>query len=95
MSLHNDIMNIQNTRYDPAFTEGVRLAMYNQGHKDARHSAAELALTYEKREAELERLLEWALDFMAKNPPKKNPIGDDFKNLKDANDILDRVGEYK
>jgi len=44
---------------------------------------------------ELERLLEWSLDFMAKNPPKIGPIGEDFKNLNDANDILDREGEYK
>lgn len=54
MSLHNEIMNI------PALVpaeahEGGNVYAYKIGHRDARHSAAELSLKYETL---IERLLD-------------------------------------
>lgn len=94
MGLHNDIMNLQTPKGIENLPTNVRL-VYKYGHRDARHAAAELTIAHEKRMGELERLLEWSLDFIAKNPPKTCPVGEDFKNLKNANDILDGTGEYK
>ena len=46
MSLHNDIMNIQVPAEIKDQKAGDRI-VYKNGHRDARHEAAELALTYE------------------------------------------------
>jgi hypothetical protein len=47
MSLHNDIMNLRTVAYIETLVDPVRVA-YKDGHKTARHSAAELALKYER-----------------------------------------------
>lgn len=57
MSLFGDIMNIQTGAHVEDFPQECRLS-FNNGHKAARHEAAELALTYENLVDTLERELE-------------------------------------
>lgn len=54
MSLHNEIMNIQENP-DNRFNSYESPKAYNIGHGDARHAAAELSLKYD---ALIERLLD-------------------------------------
>jgi len=58
MNLHSDIMNIQTKKVQEiqAIKEGGSspILMYRQGHRDARHAAAEVSLKAEARIEELE-----------------------------------------
>lgn len=54
MSLHNEIMNIQDKAAENNYQHSHATA-YKIGHRDARHAAAELSLKYENL---IERLLE-------------------------------------
>ena len=56
MSLHNDVMNLPCVLPEAATNHAVKLA-FKMGHKQARHAAAELALSYDKRIEELETAL--------------------------------------
>lgn len=65
MNLHNEIMNIQNKRVRPKSNspyEGCEYHGYVVGHRDARHSAAELSLKGEARIEELEEMLKWYVE---------------------------------
>lgn len=58
MNLHNQIMNIQvdeKTIWHKYGTDGAYA--YKEGHRDARHAAAELSLKAEARIEELESIL--------------------------------------
>lgn len=47
MTLHRDIMNIPVPRVD--YSEfGNKIIAYKSGHRDARHSAAEMCVEYEQ-----------------------------------------------
>ena len=63
MSLHDDIMNIPAGRTDDTFVDNMDRYFYKEGHRDARHAAAELAIeadkTIEEMKYELERVLDW------------------------------------
>ena len=56
MSLHNEIMNIQHKQGREDFLDSVGYGAYSEGHRDARHAAAELALKYD---AEIEGLKDY------------------------------------
>lgn len=49
MNLHNEIMNIPTGQLQEmaAVEERNRILVYRMGHRDARHSAAELSLKFE------------------------------------------------
>lgn len=44
MNLHNEIMNITEKRPDSSFESTHDRLLYKEGHRDARHAAAELSL---------------------------------------------------
>lgn len=44
--LHDQIMNIQYRRADDSFLNAASRLLYKEGHRDARHAAAELAIGY-------------------------------------------------
>jgi len=46
MSLYGDIMNIPTSATVEAMPKNLRV-LYKQGHRDARHTAAEMVLKYE------------------------------------------------
>ena len=51
MNLHNEIMNIPCETGDPrlmSMAEEANQYQYREGHRDARHAAAELSLKYER-----------------------------------------------
>ncbi len=52
MSYHNEMMNIQSAVEDYDYM-GCQVYSYNEGHLDARHAAAEIALKADKEIAEL------------------------------------------
>lgn len=60
MNLHNEIMNIQidTNKIVPKHISPVGNHAYKEGHRDARHAAAELSLKAESRIKELEEQLE-------------------------------------
>lgn len=65
MNLHNEIMNIQINEkniWHKYGTDGTYA--YKEGHRDARHSAAELSLKAEARIEELEFLLKEAIPWL-------------------------------
>jgi hypothetical protein len=62
MSLHNDIMDIQEKRLDSQFPDGISRVMYKEGHRDARHAAAELAIKADARIEALEAALQEIAD---------------------------------
>ena len=53
MSLHNEIMNIPVQYSRSEFGKEVHYLHYSEGHRDARHSAAELSLKYDRLIEEL------------------------------------------
>jgi len=53
MNLHNDIMNIAEKRPDFSFENTHDRVLYKEGHRDARHAAAELAMQADSRIEEL------------------------------------------
>lgn len=59
MNLHNEIMNIQidTNKIVPKYISPVGNHAYKEGHRDARHAAAELSLKTEARIEELEEAL--------------------------------------
>lgn len=63
MNLHNEIMNIpvDNRKHLDAVS-GAGAAAYKFGHRDARHSAAELSLKADARIEELEEMLLWYVE---------------------------------
>lgn len=68
MNLHNLIMNIRvNNKLKEDWTDvdgGISAGWYayKEGHRDARHAAAELSLKAEARIEELEEMLKWYID---------------------------------
>lgn len=56
MSYHNSIMNIQSPKIIENLPTPQRL-LYKDGHKDARHAAAEIALSADNRIEQLERIV--------------------------------------
>lgn len=62
MNLHNEIMNISVKHDRTTFQDQVCYLMYKEGHRDARHSAAELSLKAEARIEELEEMLKWYVE---------------------------------
>ncbi len=72
MILHNEIMNIS-ARPDPDVTAIYKIA-YKQGHRDARHAAAEMSLRLEAQRDQLREALEKAtniIDKMGDMPDRK------------------------
>lgn len=65
MNLHNQIMNIpaKDFKATPVHYGDYQM-VYKLGHRDARHSAAELSLKAESRIEELEFLLKEALPWL-------------------------------
>jgi hypothetical protein len=60
MNLHDKIMNLPAT--PPDFGSGWAASDgYKIGHRDARHAAADLALTADEQIRKLREALEWAL----------------------------------
>lgn len=59
MNLHNEIMNIQidTNKIVPKHISPVGNHAYKEGHRDARHAAAELSLKADARIEELEEAL--------------------------------------
>lgn len=58
MNLHDKIMNIRLDEEDlKANLPKASFAAYKVGHRDARHEAADLAISYDTRIAELESAL--------------------------------------
>ena len=55
MSLHDKIMNLQCNLCNANGVVGDIILSYKQGHRDARHAAAELVIEYDE---EIERLKE-------------------------------------
>ena len=65
MNLHNEIMNIQINEESAFYKYGNEaLYAYKEGHRDARHSAAELSLKAEARIEGLEEALNKSLDLL-------------------------------
>lgn len=60
MNLHNEIMNIPVKHQRVDFQDQGFYLMYKEGHRDARHAAAELSLKAEARIEELEEELKKA-----------------------------------
>lgn len=52
-SLHDEIMNLPCKRTMSHFATKDELLQYKEGHRDARHAAAELAITADDAQAEL------------------------------------------
>lgn len=76
MNLHNQIMNIQideKTVWHKYGTDGSYA--YKEGHRDARHAAAELSLKADARIDELEYSLHWILTGF-KNVLESKPVRD-------------------
>lgn len=88
MSLHNDIMNIQTAPEVENLPVNVRL-VYKDGHKDARHEAADLALTYENLVDTLERSLEETLSYVG-----DHTIQTDLEQMLETIQKV-KTGEYK
>ena len=86
MNLHSDIMNI------PCFTEltnhAERMA-YKIGHRDARHSAAELSLKAEARIDELEGALKAFVNWKT-NEEGTLSLVDDEELWKRAEEVLNK-----
>lgn len=61
-NFHNAMTNIDRQFSDSQFPNHTANAWYSEGHKDARHSAAEIALDADKRIAELEEALRFMVD---------------------------------
>lgn len=57
MDLHSDIINIETKKTLSHFVTFDEFMSYKTGHRDARHSAAELSLKAEARIEELEDML--------------------------------------
>lgn len=92
MNLHNDIMNIPvNIILDGP--EGVGnvsqnlYTAYKEGHRDARHAAAELSLKVEARIEELEAILERFITWQTDEEGKASLLDDDEFWLK-AEEVL-------
>lgn len=63
MDLHNAIMNIRVDEQNLFYKYGNEsLYAYKEGHRDARHSAAELSLKADARIEELESLIQGTID---------------------------------
>lgn len=62
MNLHNAIMNIGVKYSEAEFLNSNEYLRYREGHRDARHSAAELSLKAEARIEELEAVLKGLLN---------------------------------
>lgn len=58
MSLHDKIMNIPCKYTRSCFPDEAQLLAYKEGHRDARHEAAEMTLGIEEINAELVEALE-------------------------------------
>ena len=85
MNLHNEIMNIQidTNKIVPKHISPVGNHAYKEGHRDARHAAAELSLKAEAWIEELESSLEWVLQGF-----KSVLVG---KSVRDADEIICHV----
>lgn len=82
MTLHAEIMNLPITVDRTNWTPLEKNA-YVHGHRDARHTAAELSLKAEARIEELESSLEWVLQGF------KSVLGG--KSVRDADEIICHV----
>ena len=58
-NLHNEIMNLQIKQYDEMTSPST--LSYKLGHRDARHSAAELSLKYQSYIEDLEQIASQAI----------------------------------
>lgn len=61
MSLHNDIMNIPADAEVETYPFQLRLA-YKIGHRDARHAAAEMAITQDRKLEQYRAIIHELLD---------------------------------
>ena len=84
MNLHNLIMNIPCVS---ASSGSTKKANYNEGHRDARHAAAELALTADAEIVKLRKALQFAQSGFAL------AYGAASKNLTD--EVLLHCGHHK
>lgn len=60
MNLHNEIMNLPSRMTRGEFLNQYDYQAYKEGHRDARHDAAELSLKYEAYIDSLESLVKSA-----------------------------------
>lgn len=65
MSYHNKMMDIRERRLDSQFASTESRTLYKEGHRDARHAAAEIALKADKRIEKLENALQEILSVHA------------------------------
>ena len=94
MNLHNEIMNIPVKHERVIFQDQVCYLMYKEGHRDARHAAAELSLKAEARIEELEEVLKEL--YIASGPVANCAYNvgqrhEDWENIKHYIDQLDKV----
>jgi hypothetical protein len=88
MNLHNEIMNLPMKREDWEFRNVFERQTYKEGHRDARHAAAELALQVpdkEQLEAALRKAFEMgavsSLQFLEKRYDDASKTQGDFEVL--------------
>jgi hypothetical protein len=86
MNLHNEIMNIP-TEVDFADWSDHDRQSYKRGHRDARHSAAELSFKAEARIEELEEVIKAFLDWTT-NEHGTLSLLDDVALWKRAEEVL-------
>jgi uncharacterized protein (DUF2164 family) len=57
MNLHDTIMNLSEVRKADTFLDNMDHYFYREGHRDARHAAAEIVIKADERIEELESAL--------------------------------------
>lgn len=88
MNLHSEIMNIHIDKFKEQICgEGKRA--YKNGHRDARHAAAELSLKVEARIEELEDVLKAFVDWKT-NEEGTLSLVDDEELWKRAEEVLNK-----
>lgn len=92
MNLHNEIMNIPAKHQRVVFQDQGFYLMYKEGHRDARHAAAELSLKADARIEELEEALKEL--YIASGPVANcaynvGQLHEDWENIKGYIDKLD------
>lgn len=89
MSLHANIMNIQINEESAFYKYGNEaLYAYKEGHRDARHAAAELSLKAEARIEDLEDVIKAFLDWTT-NEHGNLSLLDDVALWKRAEQVLE------
>lgn len=96
MNLHNQIMNLPCSADPKYFVDAGTLLTYKFGHRDARHAAAELAVSADSRIDDLEKMLNSSEQLVVMLCLELQEILDDgVVNLASIKSILHLAGEPK